>query len=69
MDDFTATDLSNADLTGIDLGGVYWSEHTTRWPPAINVEDLKARSKETPSGSGTWIVRSGTATIRDLAER
>jgi hypothetical protein len=69
LDDFTATDLSTADLTGIDLSGVHWSEHTTQWPPAINVEDLKTRSDETPPGSGTWIVRSGTATIRDLAER
>ncbi|MEV5527743.1 hypothetical protein [Streptomyces prunicolor] len=69
LDDFTATDLSNTDLTGIDLSGVRWSEYTTRWPSAIDVEDLKARSDETPPGSGTWIVRSGTATIRDHAER
>ncbi|MCX5256726.1 hypothetical protein OOK27_21745 [Streptomyces canus] len=69
LDDFTATDLSNADLTGVDLSGVRWSEHTTQWPPIIDVEDLKTRSDETPFGSGTWIVRSGTATIRDHAER
>jgi hypothetical protein len=69
LDDFTATDLSNADLTGIDLSGVHWSEHTTQWPPAIDIENLKTRSNETPPGSGTWIVRSGTATIRNLAER
>ncbi|MCX5235347.1 hypothetical protein [Streptomyces prunicolor] len=69
LHDFTATDLSNTDLTGIDLSGVRWSEHTTQWPPAIDIEDLKARSEETPSGTGTWIVRSGTATIRDHAER
>ena len=69
LNDFTSTDLSNTDLTGIDLNGVRWSERTTRWPPTINIEDLKARSDETPPGSGTWIVRSGTATIRDHAER
>ncbi|WP_019064563.1 hypothetical protein [Streptomyces prunicolor] len=64
LDDFTSTDL-----TGIDLSGVRWSEHTTQWPSAIDIEDLKARSDETPPGTGTWIVRSGTATIRDHAER
>ncbi|WP_329303925.1 hypothetical protein OG410_41615 [Streptomyces sp. NBC_00659] len=69
LDDFTTTDLSTVDLTGVDLSGVHWSEHTTQWPPAIDVEDLKVRSDESPPGSGTWIVRSGTATIRDLAER
>ncbi|MCL7430353.1 hypothetical protein [Streptomyces sp. YS415] len=69
LDDFTATDLSSADLTGTDLRGIYWSEHTTLWPPSIDVEDLKTHSDESPPGSGTWIVRSGTATIRDHAER
>lgn len=69
LDDFTATDLSNVDLAGIDLSGVHWSEHATQPPSTINAEDLKTRSDETPPGSGTWIVRSGTATIRDLAER
>ncbi|MEU6071434.1 hypothetical protein ABZ864_45110 [Streptomyces sp. NPDC047082] len=69
LDDFTTADLSNADLTGADLGGVHWSEHTTQWPLDIDVEDLKTHSDETPPGSGTWIVRFGTATVRDLAER
>ncbi|MEU2625328.1 hypothetical protein ABZ642_45850 [Streptomyces sp. NPDC007157] len=69
LDDFTTADLRDTDLADIDLSGVHWSEHTTRWPPAVDVEDLKTRSDETPPGTGTWIVRSGTATIRDLAER
>jgi hypothetical protein len=68
LNDFTTADLSDANLTGIDLSGVHWSEHGTRWPPAIDVEDLKVCSDETPPDSGTWIVRSGTATIRDLAD-
>ncbi|MFI6334188.1 hypothetical protein [Streptomyces sp. NPDC050535] len=33
-------------------------------PPGIEANE----SDETPPGSGTWIVRSGTATIRDLVE-
>ncbi|MFJ6087964.1 hypothetical protein ACIQI8_42010 [Streptomyces sp. NPDC092369] len=67
LDDFTNADLRTADLTGIDLSGVHWSEHTTQWPPAVDIEDLKSHSAETPPGSGTWIIRSGTATIRDHA--
>ncbi|WP_327188289.1 hypothetical protein [Streptomyces sp. NBC_01334] len=67
LDDFTKDDLRTADLTDIDLSGVRWSRHT-QWPPTMNVDNLKARSDETPSGSGTWIVRSGTATIRNLSE-
>ncbi|MEU9671833.1 pentapeptide repeat-containing protein [Streptomyces bobili] len=62
--DFTDTDLRSADLTDIDLSGVRWSRRT-QWPPAMDIDDLRARSDETPPGSGTWIVRSGTATIRD----
>jgi hypothetical protein len=68
LDDFTTADLSDVDLTGMDLSGVHWSERGTQWPPVLDVEDLKARSDETPRGSGTWIVRSGTASIRDPAE-
>lgn len=69
LNDFTTTDLSTADLTGIDLSGVHWSEHTTQWPPVVDVETLKAHSDEISAGTGIWIVRSGTATIRDLVER
>ncbi|MFE1927518.1 hypothetical protein ACFW91_33810 [Streptomyces asoensis] len=68
LDDFTTADLRNTDLAGIDLGGIHWSQHSTQWPPATDVEDLKTRSDEAPPGSGTWIIRSGTAPIRDHAE-
>ncbi|MGW7789499.1 hypothetical protein [Streptomyces tricolor] len=68
LDDFTTADLSDADLSGMDLSGIHWSEHGTQWPPTLDVEDLKAHSDEAPPGSGTWIIRSGTATTRDLAE-
>ncbi|MGW0828674.1 hypothetical protein [Streptomyces sp. NPDC002845] len=46
----------------------HWSQYTTQWPPTVDIDDLKTHSKETPSGSGIWVVRAGTATIRDLAE-
>ncbi|MGQ4465259.1 hypothetical protein ACN6LC_004660 [Streptomyces violaceoruber] len=66
LDDFTDADLSDTDLSGIDLSGVHWSQRT-QWPPVVNIEALKARSDETPPGSGVWIVRSGTTTVRDFA--
>ncbi|MFF7647120.1 hypothetical protein [Streptomyces canus] len=69
LDDFTSADLTDADLSGVDLGGVHWTSHGTRWPPAIDVGDLKNRSDEAFPGSETWIIRSGTAPVRDLADR
>lgn len=68
LDDFTTCDLRTADLTGIDLDGLRWTEQGTQWPAAVDVEDLKTRSEETPAGSGIYTVRSGTATVHDLAE-
>ncbi|MEU5243645.1 hypothetical protein AB0G81_05925 [Streptomyces asoensis] len=68
LDDFTTADLRNTDLASIDFGGIHWSQHSTQWPPATDVEDLKTRSDEAPPGSGTWIIRSDTAPIRDHAE-
>lgn len=69
LDDFTTADLRTTDLTTTDLSGVRWSQNTTRWPTTMNIENLKARSTETPPGSGIWIVRSGNATIHDFADR
>ncbi|MFI6143670.1 hypothetical protein ACIBCC_36460 [Streptomyces griseus] len=68
LDDFTHDDLRDTDLRGIDFSGVHWSPQT-RWPPAVDIEALKARSDETPPGSGIWIVRSGTTTVRDFGRR
>ncbi|MER5733788.1 hypothetical protein ABT084_36590 [Streptomyces sp. NPDC002138] len=68
LNDFTTSDLRTADLKGLALDGVRWSESGTNWPDAVDVEDLKNRSLEAPAGSGIWVVRSGTATVRDLAE-
>ncbi|MEV4334769.1 hypothetical protein AB0K02_30340 [Streptomyces sp. NPDC049597] len=67
LNDFTTSDLRNADLGGIDLVGVRWSMSGTQWPNDVDIEDLKTRSEETPVGSGIWTVRSGTATVGDLA--
>ncbi|MFI6556379.1 hypothetical protein ACWGBY_25440 [Streptomyces griseus] len=69
LDDFVTADLSDADLAGIDLTGVHWSERGTQWPAGLDVEALKTRSEETFPGSGTWVVRAGTATLHDLADR
>jgi hypothetical protein len=69
LDDFTTSDLRTADLVGIDLSGVRWSTRGTRWPAAVDVDDLKTRSEETPMGSGIWVVRSGGAHLRDFAYR
>ncbi|GGP61045.1 hypothetical protein [Streptomyces abikoensis] len=66
LDDFTTSDLRSADLSGVDLTGVRWSEAGTRWPPMVDIDDLKSRSEA--EGDGIWVVRSGTATVRDLAE-
>jgi hypothetical protein len=68
LDDFTAADLRAAVLAGVDLAGVRWSITKTRWPEAVDVEDLKARSDETPPGSGIFTVRSGTATVRESVD-
>ena len=68
LDDFTRADLRDAVLTGIDLGGIHWSQYATRWPPTVDVDGLKTHSQQAPPGSGIWIVRSGTATVHDLAE-
>ncbi|WP_438297704.1 hypothetical protein [Streptomyces sp. HUAS TT7] len=67
--DFTVADLREANLDGIDLSGVRWSEHNTRWPASVDIETLKTESEETPADSGFYVVRSGTATIRDLTGR
>ncbi|QUI29460.1 hypothetical protein H9W91_00020 [Streptomyces alfalfae] len=63
LDDFTYADLRSADLRGTDMTGVRWSIQT-RWPADLDVQDLRARSTEDPPGSGSFIVRSGTARMR-----
>lgn len=67
LHDFTTADLRAAELKGVDLGGVYWSDYGTLWPAALDLDDLKRRSVETPAGSATWVVRRGTAEFREFA--
>jgi hypothetical protein len=67
INDFTMADLRAVDLDGVNLAGVRWSETGTQWPPAVDVQELKSRSEETPPHSGIWVVQSGTATVRGLA--
>jgi hypothetical protein len=61
LDDFTTTDLSDADFHDVDMTGMRWSEHGTRWPAAIDVADLKRVSIEDPEGSGVYVIRFGTS--------
>ncbi|MFG2825045.1 hypothetical protein ACGFX4_37165 [Kitasatospora sp. NPDC048365] len=61
LDDFTQADLRTVDLTGINLEGVRWSEYSTRWPPAVDIERLRSDSQETRAGSGIYVVRPGAA--------
>lgn len=60
-DDFTTADLRDADLAPLDLTGVHWSPHGTRWPPTVDVRQLLARSEENPPGSGLYVIRRPTA--------
>ncbi|MFD7324285.1 hypothetical protein ACFV9D_24850 [Streptomyces sp. NPDC059875] len=66
LNDFTRADLRTADLEGVDLVGVRWTDSGTSWPSTIDVATLRTRSEESPEGSGIWIVRTGTATARDF---
>lgn len=68
LEDFVTADLRRADLSGIDLTGVRWSDHGTQWPNALDIDDLRALSEETPAGSGIYVVQSGTATVYGYAD-
>ncbi|MFD9286098.1 hypothetical protein ACFWD7_54755 [Streptomyces mirabilis] len=65
-DDFISADLRRADLRGVDMTGVRWSAQTL-WPAELDVEELRNRSTESPMGSGIFVVRSGTARMRQFA--
>ncbi|GAB2910008.1 hypothetical protein [Streptomyces mayteni] len=68
LNDFTTSDLRNANLAESDLSGIRWSEIGTLWPPMVNLADLKSRSEEIPTRSGVYVVRPGATTARDLAQ-
>ncbi|MBG0819015.1 hypothetical protein [Planomonospora sp. ID82291] len=65
LEDFTTSDLRGVVLSGIDLIGVRWSAWGTRWPEAVDIETLKARSAEVPMESGIYVIRSGSAPERE----
>ncbi|MFG2030009.1 hypothetical protein [Streptomyces sp. NPDC048825] len=48
LDDFTDDDLSEVDLTGTDLVGIFWSLDGTRWPRDTDMEELRGRSRRRP---------------------
>ncbi|MFJ9908063.1 hypothetical protein ACIRVK_35180 [Streptomyces sp. NPDC101152] len=56
LDDFTNDDLSEIELTGTDLVGILWSADGTRWPRGTDMDELRARSLETPPDSGVYVV-------------
>jgi hypothetical protein len=58
LDDFTRADLSQADLTGLNLVGVRWSAAGTRWPPGTDVDALRARSRKVAPGVGIYEIIS-----------
>ncbi|WP_436762722.1 hypothetical protein [Streptosporangium sp. V21-05] len=68
LDDFTTADLRAANVTGVNLDGVRWSESGTKWPRGMDTEALKVRSEEIGTGSGIHVVRSGSATVHDFAD-
>jgi hypothetical protein len=47
LDDFVHADLSQIDLSSVDLRGMRWSLSGTRWPSDISLEELLVMSKET----------------------
>jgi hypothetical protein len=56
LDDFTQADLSRADLGGLILAGVRWSESGTVWPSGTDVDALRARSREVTPGTGIYVI-------------
>ncbi|MEV4567636.1 hypothetical protein AB0K12_28035 [Nonomuraea sp. NPDC049419] len=67
LDDFTTSDLRAVRLSDVELEGVRWSEAGTWWPDDVDVEHLRARSDVIGGGDGVLVIRSGAATVRDLA--
>lgn len=50
LTDFTQADLTELDLAGVYLHGVWWSDLTTRWPPGWEVPILDASVQLDPHG-------------------
>lgn len=67
LDDFTQSDLSEVDLVGINLVGVFWTFAGTCWPASLDIEQLFANSLETTPGSGVYVVMPGMSPLRGRA--
>ena len=66
LDDFIGADLRQANLTGVKLDGLWWSEETTSWPPYVDIELLKLDSVESAPGSGIYMItQRGMTNIPD----
>ncbi|MFD7973682.1 hypothetical protein [Streptomyces clavifer] len=66
LDDFIGADLRQANLEGIKLDGLWWSEAATIWPPYVDVELLKLDSVETAPGTGIYVItQRGMTNIPD----
>ncbi|MBT2394358.1 hypothetical protein J7E87_34405 [Streptomyces sp. ISL-1] len=66
LDDFIGADLRRADLAGVKLDGLWWSETSTSWPPYVDIELLKFDSVEAAPGSGIYVItQRGMTNIPD----
>ncbi|QER90425.1 hypothetical protein [Streptomyces tendae] len=66
LDDFIGADLRQANLTGVKLDGLWWSEASTSWPPYVDIELLELDSVETAPDSGIYVItRGGMTNIPD----
>ncbi|MEU2026688.1 hypothetical protein ABZ565_31705 [Streptomyces sp. NPDC016469] len=66
LDDFIGADLRQANLAGVKLDGLWWSEKTTSWPPYVDIELLKLDSIESAPGSGIYVItQRGMTNIPD----
>ena len=68
LDDFTHADLAHINLTDFNLTGVRWSVSRTKWPRGIDIDVLRAQSREVPPRTGVYvIVNPGDAEARQRA--
>jgi hypothetical protein len=56
LDDFTHADLAQINLTDFDLTGVRWSVSGTKWPRGIDIDVLRAQSREVPPRTGVYVI-------------
>jgi hypothetical protein len=68
-DDFTGEDLRHANIDGLHLDGIRWSQLTTRWP-ADRIPEIERRSTPFhPTRPDLLVIRSGNIDAHDPALR